>query len=104
VKDPLSYQLSVTDYYRMAQAGILGEGDRCELIDGEIIDMAPIGSEHASTVKHLLRQFQQAVGNSAIVSIQDPVRLDTHNEPQPDIALLILGRVQVETNYPRPCG
>jgi hypothetical protein len=82
------HQLSVTDYYRMAQAGILGEGDRCELIDGEIIDMAPIGSEHASTVKRLLRQFQQAVGSSAIVSIQDPVRLDTHNEPQPDIALL----------------
>lgn len=82
------HQLNVTDYYRMAQAGILGEDDRCELIDGEIIDMAPIGSEHASTVKRLLRRFQHAVGNTAIVSIQDPVYLDAHNEPQPDIALL----------------
>lgn len=82
------HQLSVTDYYRMAEAGILGESDRCELIEGEIIDMAPIGSEHASKVKRLFRQFEHAIGNSAIVSIQDPVRLDAHNEPQPDVALL----------------
>ncbi len=82
------HRLNVTDYYRMAQAGILGEDDRCELIEGEIIDMAPIGSEHASTVKRLLRHFERTVGNSAIVSIQDPIRLDARNEPQADLALL----------------
>lgn len=82
------HRLSVADYYRMAEAGILGEDDRCELIEGEIIDMAPIGSRHASTVKRLLRHFERTVGNSAIVSIQDPIRLDARNEPQPDLALL----------------
>lgn len=49
------HRLDVTDYYRMAEAGILGEDDRCELIEGEIIDRAPIGSDHASTVARLNR-------------------------------------------------
>lgn len=82
------HRLTVADYYRMAEAGIFDEDDRVELIDGEIIDMAPIGSEHASSVKRLNRRFDRAVGEQAIVSVQNPVRLDEHNEPEPDIALL----------------
>ena len=40
---PTRHRLNVDDYHRMAEAGILGEGDRVELIDGELIDKAPIG-------------------------------------------------------------
>lgn len=88
--DPLitRHRLSVEDYHRMAEAGILHEDDRVELIEGEIIDMAPIGSWHAGTVKRLASLFISAVGRHAIVSIQDPVCLDLYSEPQPDIALL----------------
>ena len=82
------HRLDVTDYYRMAEAGILGEDDRCELIDGEIIDMAPIGSDHASTVTRLNRLLTRCVADQAIVTVQNPVRLNRRNEPQPDIALL----------------
>ena len=82
------HRLDVADYYRMAEAGILGEDDRCELIDGEIIDMAPIGSEHSAIVKRLNRLFELVVHHQAIVSVQDPIRLNRQNEPQPDIALL----------------
>lgn len=82
------HRLDVTDYYRMAEAGILGEDDRCELIEGEIIDMAPIGSEHSAIVKRLKRWFELTVDHYAIVSVQDPIRLNRRNEPQPDIALL----------------
>ncbi len=81
-------RLTVNDYYRMAEAGILGEDERIELIDGEIIDMAPIGAEHTSIVNRLTRHFANCVGDRAIVSVQNPVRLDDGNEPQPDIALL----------------
>ncbi len=82
------HRLDVTDYYRMAEAGILGEDDRCELIEGEIIDRAPIGSVHAFSVNRLSRLFSRNVNDQAIVSIHNPIRLNRQNEPQPDIALL----------------
>ena len=82
------HRLDVTDYYRMAEAGILGEDDRCELIEGAIIDRAPIGSEHSAIVKRLKRLFELVVDHHATVSVQDPIRLNRQNEPQPDIALL----------------
>lgn len=82
------HRLSVEDYHRMAAAGILHEDDRVELIEGEIIDMAPASSWHAGTVAWLTRLLHDAVGQSAIVSVQNPVRLDRYSEPQPDLALL----------------
>jgi len=82
------HRISVDDYYRMGEVGILRQDTRLELIEGDIIDMAPIGSVHAGTVKRLAKLFMNTVGNSSIVSVQDPVRLDAYSEPQPDIALL----------------
>lgn len=72
----------------MAQAGILTEDDRIELIDGEIIQMSPIGDRHVEAVNRSNRVFSRGVGERALVSIQNPVRIDRHNEPQPDIALV----------------
>ncbi len=79
---------SVTDYHRMAAAGILTEDDRVELIKGKIIIMSPIGSRHAACVKRLNALLSQQVGGVALVSIQDPIRLDDYSEPEPDVALL----------------
>lgn len=61
---------------------------RVELIEGEIIDMAPIGSRHGSVVDRLARLLHYAVGKQAIVRTQGSVRLNRYSEPQPDIALL----------------
>jgi len=61
---------------------------RTELIDGEIIEMAPIGAPHAGITKRLIDIFSRQVGNAAIVDAQDPVVLGTSSEPQPDLALL----------------
>lgn len=85
---PARRKLDVNDYHRMAGAGILGEGDRVELIDGGLIDMAPIGQGHAAIVNGLTRALVMACGSQAIVSVQNPVRLDRLNEPQPDFAIL----------------
>ena len=76
------------EYHRMAQAKILGEDDRVELIEGEIINMTPIGSKHASTVNRINHLFSRHLGGRAIISVQNPIRLGEHSEPQPDISLL----------------
>ena len=82
------HRLNVDDYHRMAETGILGEDDRVELIDGELIDMAPIGQDHAGTVDVLTRALVMACGERAIVRVRNPLRLDRLNEPQPDVAIL----------------
>lgn len=81
------HKLDVDAYDRMADAGILGQDDRVELIDGELIDMAPIGQGHAGIVNGLNRALVLACGDRAVVSPQNPVRLDRWNEPQPDFAV-----------------
>src|SRR5688572_12056390 len=79
---------TVDEYYRMAAAGILSEDDRVELIEGEIVEMTPIGRLHASRVKRVAAIFAARLGSRAIVSVQDPIRVSEHSEPQPDVALL----------------
>jgi Uma2 family endonuclease len=79
---------TVDEYHKMAEAGILHEDDRVELIEGEIINMTPIGSRHTACVKKLNRLFAELLGSEVIISVQDPLRLGDTSEPEPDIALL----------------
>jgi len=81
-------KLSLDEFHRMGEAGILREDDRVELIEGDLIQMAPIGTKHFAKVNRLSRLFSQAVGKLAIVSTQNPIALPAQNEPQPDIAIL----------------
>lgn len=81
-------RFTVHDYHRMGEAGILHEDDRVELIDGEIVEMAAIGTRHFACVNQLTRLLIRGAGDDAIVSVQNPVRLDEHNEPQPDLTVL----------------
>ena len=86
---PLAHRrFTVDEYYRMAEAGILGEDDRVELLDGEIVEMSPIGPRHAATVTRLQRLFEHLAHRRALVRVQNPVRLDRYSEPEPDIALV----------------
>ena len=85
-------RLDVHEYHRMGEAGILTEDDRVELIDGEIIEMAPIGDPHVDLVIVLTERLTAAIGPRAAVSVQNPVRLDDRTEPQPDLAVLRLDR------------
>jgi Uma2 family endonuclease len=80
-------RFNVTEYYQMAEAGVLRPDDRVELIEGEVIKMSPIGSKHAACVKRLNGLLVGRFGPKA-VSVQDPVRLNDYSEPEPDIALL----------------
>ena len=84
----LRRRFTVDEYYRMAEAGILHEDDRIELIEGEIVEMAPIGSRHAANVTRLNSLFNQKLWPEALISVQNPIRLDEHSEPQSDVTLL----------------
>jgi Uma2 family endonuclease len=81
-------KLSLEEFHRMGTAGILGEDDRIELINGEMIEMAPIGAQHLAMVNRLSRMLNIAAGKEAIVSTQNPIALPPQDEPQPDITLL----------------
>jgi len=85
---PARHRLGVDEYHRMVEAGIFGKGDRIELIDGDLIDMAPIGQGHAAIVGGLNEALFMACAGRAIVWPQNPIRLDPSSEPQPDLAIL----------------
>ncbi len=85
---PRRHQISVDEYHRMGKAGIFSEDDRVELIEGEIIDMAPIGNRHASTIRKLIHLLSGIVRDHALLDVQNPLALGDHSEPEPDIVLL----------------
>ncbi len=93
---------TVADYYRMADAGLFHENPRVELIQGQIIDMAAIGSPHFGMVNRLTRLLVPLVGVRGLVSVQNPVRLDPRSEPQPDVAILKPRTDDYETGAPGP--
>lgn len=93
---------TVDEYYRMLEAGILTEDDRVELIDGEIIEMSPIGSHHAGCVTRLNMLLNQLVGQQSIVAIQNPIHLSDWSEPQPDVALLKMRADFYANSHPTP--
>jgi Uma2 family endonuclease len=85
---PRRHRITVHDYHRMAEVGVLGPDARVELIEGEIIDMASIGKDHQSIVDQLNRMLVRAVGDDAIVRVQGSIRLSQWSEPEPDVVLL----------------
>ena len=84
----MTRRFSVEEYHRMAQAGILQEDDRVELIDGRIVEMGPIGSDHSGSVKDVNQLFRELDGSRVTIGVQDPIRLDDGSEPLPDISVL----------------
>jgi Uma2 family endonuclease len=88
VVDQKHYRFTRADYHRMAQTGILRPDARVELIDGEIVEMNPIGRFHNASVDRLNRIFQRNVGDAAIVRVQGSIVLGEYSEPEPDLTLL----------------
>lgn len=80
--------LTVAEYHRMGEVGILADRERVELIEGQLVAMAPIGSQHSGTVNTLTRRLVLAVGDRGVVAVHNPVQLDDLTEPEPDFAVL----------------
>lgn len=86
----------------MAETGVLRPDARVELVDGKIIDMSPIGSSHAGTVKRLIRIFNKVSNERWAISAQDPVHIDDHSEPEPDLMLLRPNTDDYTSRHPEP--
>jgi len=100
---PARHKLTADEFHRMADVGILKQTDRVELIEGEMIDMTPIGSGHAGKTNRLNRLFAPFVVNGlALISVQSPLRLDAYNEPEPDLMLLQPRPDDYQSNLPGP--
>ncbi|MBI4641602.1 MAG: Uma2 family endonuclease [Candidatus Tectomicrobia bacterium] len=84
----LRHQFTVEQYERMYESGVFTEDDRVELIQGEIIIMAAIGSRHAGCVNRLNELSVTRLSGRAIVTVQNPIRLEPDSEPQPDVVWL----------------
>src|SRR5437867_3219591 len=81
------HKFTADQYLKMGELGVLPKRG-VELIEGEILDMAPIGDRHNASVDRLVRWFVQRIGDHAIVRAQGSIRLNIRTQPQPDLALL----------------
>ncbi len=79
---------TVDAYHRLAELGIFDEDDRVELLDGQIVEMTPIGGAHAACVLRLTDLLSRRSPPGIGVSVQNPVVLAERWEPQPDVAVL----------------
>jgi Uma2 family endonuclease len=84
---PQRHRITVEHFYRMAEVGVFAEDERVELIDGEIIDVPPMGHPHAGALDYLAKLLIRTVEPRAIVRQQLPLRLGEYSEPLPDIAI-----------------
>jgi Uma2 family endonuclease len=84
----LRKKFTVGQYHQMIESGILTDRDRVELLQGEIIEMSPVGRQHAACVDRLTELFVLGLSARAIVRVQSPIRLGNSSEPQPDVAIL----------------
>lgn len=99
---PARHRLTVDDYYRMADIGVLAADARVELIEGEIIDMAPQKSRHAGVVNRLASSLARLVGDTACIAGQTPLRLSPQSEPEPDVMLLRWREDHYTKSHPEP--
>jgi Uma2 family endonuclease len=93
---------TVDEYHRMAEAGIFHPDERVELIEGEIVEMSPIGPRHAGCVINANRLFMTRLGDRIVLSPQNPVVIRPRSEPQPDLLLLRPRTISYSREHPTP--
>lgn len=96
------HEFTVEEYYRMAETGVIKPDARVELLEGQIVDMMPIGPFHAGTVNKLVGLFTKPSKGRWLVSAQNPVRLNARSEPQPDLMLLKPSPDEYSSQHPGP--
>ncbi|PSB03049.1 Uma2 family endonuclease [Merismopedia glauca] len=94
--------LTVADYHRMAESGILAADERVELIEGQIYRMVAKGTAHSAAVTRIARILSERLANQVLLRLQDPVQLSDLSEPEPDIAIVQSDRLDYEDHHPTP--
>ena len=93
---------TVKEYYQIFNSGVFADGERVELIRGEIIKMSPIGRRHAACVDRCNYVFADKLGGKVVIRIQNPLALDNTSEPEPDVMLLKYQDDFYESGHPQP--
>jgi Uma2 family endonuclease len=93
---------TVEAYHRLAELGLLGDDDRVELLDGQIVAMTPMGPEHTRCVHALTQLLSRLVGETAIVRVHNPLVLSARCEPHPDLAAVKPRADTYRGAHPRP--
>lgn len=96
------HRFTVEDYYRMVETGILREDSRVELVEGEVLTLPLPGPRHSGIVDRINGILVRAVGDAAIVRVQNPLRIDDYSEPVPDLTLLRPRQDSYTQSYPVP--
>ncbi|GAB6039390.1 Uma2 family endonuclease [Endothiovibrio diazotrophicus] len=96
------HHFTVHDFHKMAESGILDGDSRVELIEGEVLEMVPIGSPHVSMVNRLTSLFAACVAGCGRVSVQNPLGLSELSEPRPDLVVLRPREDDYEAALPTP--
>lgn len=86
--EPTRYRFTRDEYHRMGEAGILPPNRRVELLDGEIVEMSPIGIKHRQIVVLLSEMFQRGLPEDTHCKVQQPIVLGNESEPEPDLAII----------------
>jgi len=96
------HRFTSREYYRMAETGVLPPNARVELLDGQILNMSPIGPSHGSAVKRLNDFFSNLPHERWLLAVQDPIAVDDYSEPQPDLMLLKRAPDFYQKRHPGP--
>ncbi len=94
--------LTSVEYYRMIESGIIHEGERVELISGQIYTMAAKGTRHTVATTRLITELPMLIQRRAIVRCQEPITLPNNSEPEPDIAIVRLRSDDYINTHPAP--
>jgi Uma2 family endonuclease len=94
--------LTVNEDQQMAAAGILGEDDRVELLNGQLIKTSPSGSTHAAYVEKISEQLKLLLHNKAMVRAQNSIVLGQYSEPEPDVAVVFRKDNYYADHHPIP--
>jgi Uma2 family endonuclease len=97
-----SHRITVDEYYRMSEVGLLAPDVRTELIDGEVIEMPSMGSSHAGTVVQLNSLLTPVISHPSQLRMQLPIRLDIHSEPEPDLSVVLPRKDFYRSRHPLP--
>ncbi|MBX7174130.1 MAG: Uma2 family endonuclease [Pyrinomonadaceae bacterium] len=96
------YRLKVEDYEKMIEYGIFDDDDKIELWEGKLVITSPKGSRHTNAIRRIDHTIEQQILDRAIISTQDPIRLDDYSEPEPDFALIEPPLTKYDSRHPRP--
>ncbi|MBD2303992.1 Uma2 family endonuclease [Chroococcidiopsis sp. FACHB-1243] len=99
---PTLKRFTLAEYHRLAELGFLGEDDRIELIQGQIIKMSAKGTAHEVCITRLLRELPRLLGDRATLRSQSPLILLPDSAPEPDFAIVQNRADDYLSSHPEP--